>query len=86
MKRSELFFDAVRLPVDFLACVLAGLLAYWIRVSPFVRQVRPVLFDVDLPLREYVGLVVAVSLFTLVVFASLGLYIMKATLRIVEEL
>lgn len=86
MKRSELFFDAVRLPVDFLACVLAGLLAYWIRVSPFVRQVRPVLFDVDLPLREYVGLVVAVSLFTLVVFASLGLYIMKATLRMVEEL
>ncbi|TSC73047.1 MAG: Undecaprenyl-phosphate glucose phosphotransferase [Parcubacteria group bacterium Gr01-1014_38] len=86
MKRSELFFDAVRLPVDFLACFTAGFLAYWVRVSPLVRQVRPVLFEVDLPLREYLSLVVAVSLFTLVVFATLGLYTMKATLRTVEEL
>lgn len=85
MKRSELFFDAIRLPVDFLACFAAGLFAYWIRVSPLVRQVRPVLFEPDLPFGEYLTLVGAVSFFTLIVFATLGLYTMKATLRMVEE-
>lgn len=86
MKRSELFFDAIRLPVDFLACFAAGVLAYVIRVSPLLRQIRPVLFEFDLPLREYLSLVIVVSFVTIVVFATLGLYTMKATLRMVEEL
>lgn len=85
MKRSELFFDAIRLPVDFVALVAAGMLAYGIRVSPLVRQFRPVLFAVDLPLGEYLGLVGAVALFTVVVFALLGLYAMEATRRFIDE-
>lgn len=85
MKRSELFFDAIRLPVDFVALVAAGMLAYGIRVSGLVRQIRPVLFDVDLPLREYVGLVVIVAGFTCIVFALLGLYAMEATRRMIDE-
>jgi exopolysaccharide biosynthesis polyprenyl glycosylphosphotransferase len=85
MKRSELFFDAVRLPVDFLACITAGLLAYWIRLSPLARQIRPVLFEVDLPLREYLTLVVAVSLFAVLIFALLGLYAMESTRRAIDE-
>lgn len=85
MKRSELFFDAVRLPVDFFACIAAGLLAYGIRVSPLVRQIRPVLFAVDLPLGEYLGIVVSVSAFTTLIFALLGLYLMESTRRLVDE-
>lgn len=85
MKRSELFFDAVRVPVDFAACIAAGLLAYAIRVSPLVRQFRPVLFEIDLPFREYVGLVTGVSAFTVLVFAVLGLYTMEATRRTADE-
>ena len=86
MKRSELFFDAVRVPADFVACVAAGLLAYAIRVSPLVRQVRPVLFAVDLPFREYLGLVLVVSTFTVLIFAALGLYKMEATRRPADEM
>lgn len=85
MKRSELFFDAVRLPVDFIALLFAGLLAYGIRVSPLVRGIRPVLFDVDLSLQEYIGLVVVVSAFVLLIFALLGLYAMESTRRMVDE-
>lgn len=85
MKRSELFFDAVRLPVDFFALLLAGVFAYGIRVSPLVRAVRPVLFGVDLPLREYLGLVVAVSLLVVLIFAVLGLYVMESTRRMFDE-
>lgn len=86
MKRSEIFFDTIRVPVDFLACVSAGVLAYAIRVSPLLRQVRPVLFDVELPLKEYLGLVAVVSLFTVFVFAALGLYVMESTRRLVDEI
>lgn len=85
MKRSELLFDAIRLPADFLFLVLAGVAAYAIRVSPTVRSIRPVLFAVDLPLREYLGLVVGVAAAVLLIFAALGLYAMKSTLRAVDE-
>lgn len=85
VKRSELLFDAVRLPVDFVALVAAGLLAYGIRVSPLVRGIRPILFAVELPLGEYLGLVVSVSAVTLAIFAALGLYVMEATRRMVDE-
>lgn len=85
MKRSELFFDAIRLPADFFALVGAGLLAYSIRVSPLVRQIRPVLFELDLPLGEYLSLVVLVSALTLSIFAALGLYAMEATRRMIDE-
>lgn len=85
MKRSELFFDAVRLPADFFACVAAGMLAYGTRVSPLIRDLRPVLFAVDLTFREYAGLVVVVSFFTTLVFAALGLYTMESTRRLVDE-
>lgn len=85
MKRSEIFFDALLVPVDFLAIVVASISAYAIRVSPTVRALRPVLFEVDLPLREFIGIVVIVAAFTLVVFAVLGLYAMEVTRRAIDE-
>ena len=85
MKRSELFFDAIRLPADVISCLGAGVLAYLIRVSPIFQNVRPVLFEVELPFREYFVLVAAMSLFILLVFAALGLYAMESTRRLVDE-
>lgn len=85
MKRSEIFFGAILLPVDFLALVLASVGAYGVRVSPHIRALRPVLFDVDLPLREFVVLVVIAAAVTLLVFAALGLYQMEVTRRAMDE-
>jgi exopolysaccharide biosynthesis polyprenyl glycosylphosphotransferase len=85
MKRSEIFFDAVLLPLDFLAIVVASIGVYAIRVSPAVRALRPVLFEVDLPLREFVVLVVMIAIATLVIFAALGLYAMEVTRRPIDE-
>ncbi len=85
MKRSEIFFDAILLPVDFLVIVIASVGTYAIRVSPTVRGLRPVLFAVDLPLREFLVLVVIIAVVTLAIFAMLGLYTMEATRRAIDE-
>jgi len=85
MKRSEIFFDAILVPLDFFSILAAGVLVYVIRVSPALTSIRPVLFSVDLPLREYIGLVTVVALITLIIFAFLGLYSMGSTKGGFEE-
>jgi exopolysaccharide biosynthesis polyprenyl glycosylphosphotransferase len=86
MKRSELFFDAVLLPIDFISLLLAGMLAYYLRLSPYVQRVRPALFVVDLPFREYMGLVTIVSTLIVAIFALQGLYAMRIRRRLFDEL
>jgi FlaA1/EpsC-like NDP-sugar epimerase len=85
MKRSEIFFDIILVPLDFFAILAAGIITYIIRVSPALRSIRPVLFSIDLSLREYIGLVVVVALITLIIFAFLGLYSMGSTRGGFEE-
>jgi exopolysaccharide biosynthesis polyprenyl glycosylphosphotransferase len=74
MKRFNLFFSAILLPLDYLMLVLAGLGAYFIRTSPVISQWRPVLFDVELPFNRYFGIVLLVSLLWLLFYAFNGLY------------
>lgn len=85
MKRSEIFFDAILVPLDFLAILFASIAVYSLRVSPAFRQIRPVLFEIDLPLREYVFLVSLVALLTVIIFSLLGLYSMESTRRGFDE-
>ncbi len=85
MKRSELFFGAILVPIDFLALLLAGALAYYLRISPIVQEVRPAVFAFDLPLAEYLQLVSIVSIVVMCIFALQGLYAMQVTRRVLEE-
>lgn len=85
MKRSDLIFTAILLPVDFLMLVLAGLVAYFLRTSQLISQWRPVLFNINLPFERYFELTLMVSLFWLVIFALAGLYKIKRTNKTVEE-
>ncbi|PIQ75352.1 MAG: hypothetical protein COT41_02295 [Candidatus Portnoybacteria bacterium CG08_land_8_20_14_0_20_40_83] len=85
MKRSELIFTAILVPVDFLMLVLAGLLAYGLRTSSLIAKWRPVLFSLNLPFERYFGLVLLVSLIWLAVFAVVGLYSMKRNNKLLEE-
>lgn len=74
MRRFNLFFSAILLPLDYLMLVLAGLGAYFIRTSPIISQWRPVLFDIELPFNRYFGIVLLVSLLWLLFYAFNGLY------------
>ena len=85
MKKSELIFSALLVPVDFLMFILAGIAAYFLRVSPFVAKLRPVLFAMNLPFERYFFLVLAVAIFGILVFAVSGLYNITAQKRLFKE-
>lgn len=83
MKKSELIFTAILVPIDFLMLVLAGLAAYSLRFSAFVSEIRPVIFN--LPFGEYFKVVFFVAAIWIAVFAFSGLYSSKRGKRIFDE-
>lgn len=85
MKKSELIFSALLVPVDFLMFLLAGIAAYFIRISPLIVQWRPVLFALNLPFQRYLILLIAVSIFGILVFTVSGLYNITPQKRLFKE-
>ena len=83
MKKSELFFSALQVPVDFVMIVVAGLLAYVLRVNPSVQEIRPVLYQFGL--REHAETLLVVAAFFIVIYAIDGLYDIRATKRTLKE-
>ena len=84
MRKSDLFFNVLRLPVDLLMLILAGSVAYFFRTEILVSY-RPVLFEFNLPLLKYLYLIFFVSLVFIGSYAVSGLYSMKSRFRIAEE-
>ncbi|MDO8571859.1 MAG: sugar transferase [bacterium] len=71
MKRSDLFFAALLVPIDFCMILAAGLAAYFLRFQ-IITEIRPVIFEI--PLWKYIQYEIGVALFFLVVFSFSGLY------------
>lgn len=84
MKKSELFFSFLLVPLDFLMIILAGISAYNIRFSEFTRELRPVIFN--LPFNSYLQAVVLIALLWLIIFAFAGLYNIKSARKLVKEI
>ena len=84
MKRSELLFGAVLVPIDFAALVFAGALAYLLRTSEIIQRYRPAVFELDLPFFEYMQLVVIVAALIVGIFAMQGLYALESTRKVLE--
>ncbi|MFA6197546.1 MAG: sugar transferase [Patescibacteria group bacterium] len=82
MKRAELAFSAILVPVDYLMIVAAGLAAYRLRFWE-IASLRPVVYE--LPIREYIPIVLIVGLVWLLVFAISGLYAIGGTRRFFDE-
>jgi exopolysaccharide biosynthesis polyprenyl glycosylphosphotransferase len=85
MKKSELIFSALLVPVDFVMFLTAGMAAYFLRVSPLVVQWRPVLFTLNLPFQRYFILLIAVSIVGILIFAVSGLYNITPQKRLFKE-
>jgi exopolysaccharide biosynthesis polyprenyl glycosylphosphotransferase len=77
MKKSELFFALLLIPVDFIMIVSAAILAYWFRFTPSIIEIKPVLFD--FPFQEYLNMALLVAPFFILIFALEGLYSLKST-------
>lgn len=84
MKKADLVFNTLRLPVDFLMLLTAGITTYIFRTE-LLSAFRPVLFEFNLPLHTYVYLVLFVSLVFIGAYAVSGLYSMKYRLSFGEE-
>lgn len=85
MKRAELFFNAILVPLDYLMLVLAGIAAYWVRTSEAITSLRPVLFELTLTPVEYLRIVMLVAFFWLIIFVLSGLYKIKKNFHLLEE-
>lgn len=75
MKKIELFFSAILLPLDFCMLLVAALLAYFLRFESVVTELRPVIYE--LPFSEYFGGVVLIALAWILIFVIAGLYQIK---------
>jgi len=84
MKRSELFFSFLLIPVDWLMVVLAALGVYFLRYQTFLTDVRPVVFEITL--AEYTRIAALVALLWLPAFALAGMYAIQANRRHIGEL
>ncbi len=83
MKKSELIFNALLVPVDFLMLVLAGALAYSLRFSVELSGLRPIIFD--LPFGRFMEIVFAVSPVFIISFALIGLYSLQSAHKFWRE-
>lgn len=84
MKRSELIFSASQMPLDFAMVVLAAIGAHALRFSGSLASIAPA--QTNLPLNEYLPFAIGGGLIWVGVFALAGLYRLRVTRSVVEEL
>ncbi len=84
MKRSEIFFSAILVPMDFLMIVLAAASAYFLRLMPMFQDYVSRVFS--LSFNDYIFFSVVVAPLFILILALDGLYNMRATRRVWQEL
>ncbi len=83
MRKFDLAFAALLVPLDYFLLVLAGIAAYFLRFASFIQRIRPVAFS--LPFSSYLGIVAFTALVWLVIFAFSGLYSLRGRRRYIDE-
>lgn len=84
MKKSELFFSALQIPVDYAMLLLAGLVAFLLRGSESITGLKPILYDFSV--REYMQMMLLIAGFFVLIFAVDGLYLIKATRKFTKSI
>ena len=86
MKRSELFFSFIQVPVDFAVLILAAMSAFFVRNVPEVLEYigQPKLYV--LSEIEYLRAVLIVAPFFIFIYALEGLYSIRATRKFSGEI
>ncbi|MFA9262135.1 MAG: sugar transferase [Undibacterium sp.] len=83
MKRSEIYFSAIQLPVDFIMIVLAAISAYFLRGMPLFQGYVSRVFN--LSFEDYFVFSLIVAPLFLISIAFEGLYTMRATRTFTKE-
>lgn len=82
MKKSELIFNLVSIPVDAISLGIAGVVSFNLRQHS-LDFVGPILYHLDL--NQFVLLMYKVIPALLLIFAFLGLYNLKGTRKFIKE-
>ena len=77
MKRSELFFSFIQVPVDFIMLILAAITAFSIRNFPQIKELKPILYTFSF--NDYLKIVLIVAPFFILIYALAGLYDIRVT-------
>lgn len=83
MKKSELFFSAIQVPVDFLMIILAAITSFAIRNIPEIMALKPKLYN--FPFNDYMKVIFFVVPFFLLIYAIEGLYNIRSTRNFWKE-
>lgn len=83
MKRSELFFSAIQVPVDFLMILLAAITAFKVRTIPAILALQPKLYTIHFD--QFILIALTVAPLFIIVYAIEGLYDIRATRKILRE-
>ncbi|MDQ3018696.1 MAG: hypothetical protein M3Q64_02400, partial [bacterium] len=82
MKRSELIFNLISIPVDILFLILAGFVSFSLRTYA-INYVGPVQYALSLP--DFMLVMARIIPILLVVFGLLGLYNLSGTRKFISE-
>ncbi|MDD5652115.1 MAG: sugar transferase [Candidatus Moranbacteria bacterium] len=86
MKKSELFFSAIQIPTDILAILAASLLAYWLRELPFTLELLELKsLSGTVSFGGFLKIVIFATPFFILIFATQGLYDIRATRKFWKE-
>ncbi len=84
MKRSELIFSAIQVPIDFVMLLVAAVAAFFLRdFLPRITAVPPRLFEFSL--EQYSKVVLLIIPFVIAIYAIDGLYAMRVTRKPLSE-
>jgi exopolysaccharide biosynthesis polyprenyl glycosylphosphotransferase len=75
MRRLDLTFAALLLPLDFLALLGAAVSAYALRFSPYFTGIRPIITEI--PFSQYLASATGFTMLWMLLFAMAGLYSMR---------
>ncbi|MDX1608460.1 MAG: hypothetical protein R3251_04610, partial [Candidatus Spechtbacterales bacterium] len=84
MRKNDLAYNLILVPLDFILILAAAFAAYFLRLSPLITGIRPVLFNLS-PGRIFV-LTSVIALFLVFLFALSGLYHIKRSSSILAEI
>ncbi len=84
MRKSDLTFSAILVPIDYLMIILAGTAAYFLRYVGWIQEIRPVIFNLEF--TAYFNYVWPIALGWIFIFALAGLYEIKGSGKIFAEI
>ncbi len=83
MKKTELLFNIISIPVDAIMLLLAGIVSFYLR-EHFTHFVGPILYNLDL--HQFLLVIEKIIPALILIFALLGLYNLRGTRKFWQEL